>query len=220
MNRRFSAPRRPLALAAATAALTLAWPSQAAAAAPAAAPARPAAVVAAHGGLAQLRGVDYTTWKRDVDAVVAAARPYIEQRTAGASGQKLAVVLDIDNTSLETDFHFFWEYPTPAVSPVRDLVRYAHARGVAVFFVTARPGILHAPTEYNLKAVGYPVNGLYVRDLPDLFEEVAAYKTEKRAEIEAKGYTIIANIGNRPSDLTGGHAERTFKLPDYDGKLS
>uniref|UniRef100_UPI0015861BEB HAD family acid phosphatase n=1 Tax=Streptomyces sp. TRM64462 TaxID=2741726 RepID=UPI0015861BEB len=159
-------------------------------------------------------------WKREVDAVVAQARPYIEQRTADASGQKLAVVLDVDNTSLETDFHFFWEYPTPAVSPVRDLARYAHARGVAVFFVTARPGIIHDLTAYNLKAVGYPLTGLYVRDLPDLFDEVSAYKTEKRAEIEAKGYTIIANIGNRPSDLTGGHAERTFKLPDYDGKLS
>jgi hypothetical protein len=68
--------------------------------------------------------------------------------------------------------------------------------------------------------VGYPVSGLYVRDLPDLFGEVSEYKTSKRAEIEAKGYTIIANIGNRPTDLVGGHAERTFQLPDYDGQLS
>lgn len=64
------------------------------------------------------------------------------------------------------------------------------------------------------------MSGLYVRDLPDLFEEVSAYKTGKRAEIEARGYTIIANIGNSPTDLVGGHAERTVKLPDYGGKLS
>jgi len=64
------------------------------------------------------------------------------------------------------------------------------------------------------------VAGLYVRSLPDLFDEVAAYKTAKRAEIEKKGYTIIANIGNSPTDLVGGHAEKTFKLPDYDGQLS
>jgi hypothetical protein len=25
---------------------------------------------------------------------------------------------------------------------------------------------------------------------------------------------------HRPSDLVGGHAEKTFKPPDYDGKLS
>lgn len=180
----------------------------------------PAARIATQSTGAQLTGVDYATWQRDVAAALGQARPYIEQRTASPSGRRLAVVLDIDNTSLETDFHYFWEYPTPAVRPVLDLVRYADSRGVDVFFVTARPGILHAPTAYNLRAVGYPVDGLYVRDLPDLFDEVSAYKTAKRAEIEAKGYTIIANIGNRPTDLVGGHAEKTFKLPDYDGRLS
>ncbi|WP_149180749.1 HAD family acid phosphatase [Streptomyces sp. TRM49041] len=215
MHRRSGTRRWSLTLAA-TATLALAWPAQVTAAAPA----QPPALTATHGGLAQLKGVDYATWQRDVAAVVDTARPYLEQRIANGSGEKLALVLDIDNTSLETDFHYFWEYPTPAVRPVLDLARYAHAHGVAVFFVTARPGIIHDLTAHNLKAVGYPVAGLYVRDLPDLFEEVAAYKTGKRAEIEAKGYTVIANIGNRPSDLTGGHAERTFKLPDYDGKLS
>ncbi|MGW0775648.1 HAD family acid phosphatase [Streptomyces sp. NPDC002835] len=166
------------------------------------------------------QSVDYDTWLRDVAAVVDEARPYIEQRTADADGEKQAIVLDIDNTSLETHFHPFWQLPTPAIERMRDLARYADSRGVAVFFVTARPGIIHSLTDWNLKRVGYPVDGLYVRDLPDLFHEVSAYKTEKRAEIEAKGYTIIANIGNNTTDLVGGHAERTFKLPDYDGQLS
>ncbi|KOG21555.1 HAD family acid phosphatase [Streptomyces wedmorensis] len=164
--------------------------------------------------------VDYGTWRRDVAAVVAEARPYIEERSEDAGREKQAIVLDIDNSSLETDFHPFWELPTPAIADVRDLVRDAHARGVAVFFVTARPGIIHSLTDWNLRKSGYPVDGLYVRNLPDLFAEVGAYKTAKRAEIEAKGYTIIANIGNNTTDLVGGHAERAFKLPDYGGKLS
>ncbi|MGA5421777.1 HAD family acid phosphatase [Streptomyces lavendulocolor] len=211
--------RTRVALTAAALAVTTATTAATTTTATAAPPTASATRVTATTG-AQLGGVDYTAWQRDVATALAQARPYIEQRTASTSGQKLAVVLDIDNTSLETDFHYFWEYPTPAVRPVLDLVRYADSRGVDVFFVTARPGILHAPTAYNLKAVGYPVDGLYVRDLPDLFDEVSAYKTAKRGEIEAKGYTIIANIGNRPTDLVGGRAERTFKLPDYDGKLS
>ncbi|SEC59169.1 HAD family acid phosphatase [Streptomyces sp. TLI_105] len=169
---------------------------------------------------AALADVDYTTWRRDVAAVVAEARPYVEARSENAGREKQAIVLDIDNSSLETDFHPFWELPTPAISDVRALVRDAHARGVAVFFVTARPGIIYSLTDWNLKKAGYPVDGLYVRSLPDLFGEVSAYKTEKRAEIEAKGYTIIANIGNNTTDLVGGHAERAFKLPDYGGKLS
>ncbi|MEU1123812.1 HAD family acid phosphatase [Streptomyces sp. NPDC005899] len=165
-------------------------------------------------------GVDYNVWRQEVAAVVAEARPWIETRTGDAGGGKQAIVLDIDNTALETHFHPFWELPTPAVRDVRDLARYADARGVAVFFVTARPGIIHSLTDWNLRQAGYPVDGLYVRSLPDLFDEVSAYKTEQRAAIEAKGYKIIANIGNNTTDVVGGHAERTFKLPDYGGELS
>ncbi|MET9853652.1 HAD family acid phosphatase [Streptomyces sp. NPDC006450] len=191
-----------------------------------AAPAKPVTAVtavtaSAPGGNAAILGIDYATWQRDVSAVLDAARPGIEQRIAASpAGEKPAIVLDIDNSSLETDFHWFWTFPTPAIAQVRDLTRYANDRGVAIFFVTARPGIVYSLTERNLKAVGYPVSGLYVRDLPALFGEVSAYKTAKRAEIEARGYTIIANIGNNQSDLVGGHAERTVKLPDYGGKLS
>ncbi|MFJ3721880.1 HAD family acid phosphatase [Streptomyces sp. NPDC090045] len=207
-------------VAAAATVMTLV-PATAAQAAPAAAPAAVSVSASAPGGNAAILGIDYATWQRDVAAVIDAARPGIEQRIAASpAGEKPAIVLDIDNTSLETDFHWFWTFPTPAIAKVRALTQYAHARGVAVFFVTARPGIIQSLTERNLKAVGYPVSGLYVRDLPDLFDEVSAYKTEKRAEIEARGYTIIANIGNSPTDLVGGHAERTVKLPDYNGKLS
>ncbi|MFB6670597.1 HAD family acid phosphatase [Streptomyces parvus] len=185
------------------------------------APARPAPVTASATPAAALAAdVDYAAWRRDVAAVVAEARPWIEARTENAGSEKQAIVLDIDNTALETHFHPFWKLPTPAVGDVRELARYADARGAAVFFVTARPGIIHSLTDWNLKKAGYPVDGLRVRSLPDLFEEVSTYKTEQRAEIEAKGYKIIANIGNNTTDLVGGHAERGFKLPDYDGALS
>ncbi|MEU2764632.1 HAD family acid phosphatase [Streptomyces sp. NPDC007094] len=184
------------------------------------APAAPAPVAASAAPATLAADVDHAAWRRDVAAVVAEARPWIEARTAKAGGERQAIVLDIDNTALETHFHPFWKLPTPAVDDVRELARYADARGAAVFFVTARPGIIHSLTDWNLKKAGYPVDGLRVRSLPDLFEEVSAYKTEQRAEIEAKGYTIIANIGNNTTDLVGGHAERGFKLPDYDGALS
>ncbi|RPK54114.1 HAD superfamily, subfamily IIIB (Acid phosphatase) [Streptomyces sp. ADI96-02] len=185
-----------------------------------AAPTRTAGTTSTAAATTVAQDVDYGTWQRDVAAVVAEARPWIETRTGQTGGKKQAIVLDIDNTALETHFHPFWQLPTPAVAGVRELARYADSRGVAVFFVTARPGIIESLTDWNLKTAGYPVDGLYARDLPDLFTEVSAYKTEKRAAIEAKGYTIIANIGNNQSDIVGGHAERTFKLPDYGGKLS
>jgi HAD superfamily, subfamily IIIB (Acid phosphatase) len=35
-----------------------------------------------------------------------------------------------------------------------------------------------------------------------------------RRKLTAEGYIIIANIGDQDSDLTGGYAERIFKLPN------
>ncbi|MEV3889573.1 HAD family acid phosphatase [Streptomyces griseoincarnatus] len=163
--------------------------------------------------------VDYDTWQRDCRAVMDQALPYVKQRIADARpGEKQAIVLDIDNTALETDFGF--SFPQPANKPVLEVARYAEEHGVTLFFVTARPGIIYAPTEWNLDHVGYESSGLYVRSFIDLFRNVAEYKTAQRVDIERKGYTIIANIGNSATDLSGGHAERTFKLPDYDGQLS
>lgn len=181
--------------------------------------AAPAAGLTAASATAVAAEVDYATWQNDVRQVIDQALPYVRQRTANASGQKLAIVFDIDNTTLETHFHPWYQLPTPAVKPSLELAKYAKSRGADVFFVTARPGIIYSLTKSNLTSVGYPVDGLYVRDLPDLFDEVSAYKTAKRAEIEAKGYTIVANVGNNTTDLVGGHAERTFKLPDYNGEL-
>ncbi|TIP90617.1 MAG: acid phosphatase, partial [Mesorhizobium sp.] len=40
------------------------------------------------------------------------------------------------------------------------------------------------------------------------------FKAPIRAEIEKAGYTIIANVGDQPSDLFGGHAEKLFLLPN------
>jgi predicted secreted acid phosphatase len=163
--------------------------------------------------------VDYATWQADCQTVMNQALPYLKQRIAATKpGEKQAIVFDIDNTTLETDFGFSW--PQPANKPVLAVAKYAQEHGVSLFFVTARPGIIYLPTEYNLEHDGYDVDGLYVRGLLDLFKDVADYKTAQRAAIESKGYTIIANIGNSATDLSGGHAEKTFKLPDYDGQLS
>ncbi|MEU4463676.1 HAD family acid phosphatase [Streptomyces sp. NPDC024017] len=163
--------------------------------------------------------VDYGTWQKDCQAVMDQALPYLKQRIAATKpGEKQAIVFDIDNTTLETDFGF--SYPQPANKPVLEAARYAQERGVALFFVTARPDIIASFTEYNLKQAGYRVSGLYVRNFTDLFKNVADYKTAQRVDVERKGYTIIANIGNSSTDLSGGHAEKTYKLPDYDGQLS
>ncbi|MFJ2178292.1 HAD family acid phosphatase [Streptomyces sp. NPDC087851] len=162
---------------------------------------------------------DYATWQADIAAVMDQADSYVAGRLASVpAGQKPAIVLDIDNTSLETDYSS--AVPTPAIRRTLALADFAHDRGVKIFFVSARPDLIQAITKANLTSVGYTIDGLYGRSIGDLFTEVSAFKTAQRVKIEKNGYTIIANIGNNTTDLTGGHAERTFKLPDYDGQLS
>ncbi|WP_344014528.1 HAD family acid phosphatase [Streptomyces thermospinosisporus] len=210
----------------ATALVALAAPAEAlpASAAPASAPSAqlssaPAAAAPSSAASSTAAAVDYETWQRDCQAVMDKALPYLKERIAqGKPGEKQAIVLDIDNTALETDFGF--SFPQPANKPVLKAAQYAEERGVDLFFVTARPDIIYAPTAWNLDQAGYESSGLYVRGFLDLFKDVAEYKTAQRIDIERKGYTIIANIGNSATDLSGGHAEKTFKLPDYDGQLS
>ena len=40
------------------------------------------------------------------------------------------------------------------------------------------------------------------------------YKSATRAHIESLGYDIVANFGDQYSDLKGGYADKTFKLPN------
>jgi hypothetical protein len=91
----------------------------------------------------------------------------------------------------------------------------ARALNVTVFFITGRPESQRAATERNLQAAGF---GGYARLnlVPPgaHFASAADFKAPIRAGIEQAGYTIIANMGDQPSDLLGGHAERKYLLPD------
>ncbi|MGY5053729.1 HAD family acid phosphatase [Streptomyces sp. 900105755] len=163
--------------------------------------------------------VTETQWLSDVAAVTGPAQDYIDSRAAAnASGAKQAIVLDIDNTSLET--HFEGGITIPATPPVLAIAQDAHAKGIGVFFVSARSDLYNVVAKANLKAVGYPVDGLYARTVAQLLtESVADFKTSQRKAIEADGYDVIADIGNNTTDLTGGYAGTAYKLPDYDGLL-
>ena len=92
---------------------------------------------------------------------------------------------------------------------------------VDVFFITGRHEALRNNeksrdwTLRNLKTAGYgdvANDHLYMRE--DLNGTVSNYKTSRRMDIESKGFVIIANIGDQKSDLAGGHAEVTFKIPN------
>jgi predicted secreted acid phosphatase len=108
-----------------------------------------------------------------------------------------------------------------AITPTLQLFKLARSLGVSVFFITGRDESERAVTERNLVAAGYVNNfgkknwtKLIMRPAGTSTPSAADFKTPERAKIESSGYTIIANVGDQPSDLVGGHAERSFKLPN------
>lgn len=102
-----------------------------------------------------------------------------------------------------------------AIAPTLALFKTARSNGVAVFFITGRYEKERAATEANLRAAGYAGwQGLVMRPDGSKTASAADFKAPERARIAASGYTIIANVGDQPSDLDRGLAERSFLLPN------
>ncbi len=146
-------------------------------------------------------------------------------------GEKLALVLDIDETSLsnypelvEADFGYVsaqWNAwiesaKAPAIPGTLRLYKRAEELGVAVFFITARPDSQRAATESNLRSAGYDKwDGLTLRTPDQASEATVAYKSGARAQIVKQGYRLVLNVGDQFSDLKGAPvAEYSVKLPD------
>jgi predicted secreted acid phosphatase len=104
---------------------------------------------------------------------------------------------------------------TPAIGQMLAVFKQARSLGVAVFFISGRDERQRAATIKNLRAVGFAgYRGLYLEANGARYASAADFKTPVRERIEKDGYTIIANAGDQPSDLAGGHAEMTFLLPN------
>lgn len=101
------------------------------------------------------------------------------------------------------------------IQPTMDIFTAARDRGAAIFFITGRDETQRTATERNLQAVGYTGYTQLIMEPPGAhYVSAADFKAPQRAQIEQRGYTIIANIGDQPSDLDGGYSERTYLLPD------
>lgn len=157
-------------------------------------------------------------WASDVNRAMAGSRVYIRQRVAAVDdqgGTKLAVNLDIDNTSLAS--HYAYGEP---VAVVLRLAQYAESQGVTLLFNTGRVqgnGALAAVTR-DLGRAGYAVTEICGRSSSS--QGLAEGKQRCRRHFVDEGYTIIANVGNRRTDFTGDDYERAFRLPNYGNQLA
>lgn len=176
---------------------------------------------------------DSGDYEKEVNGVVRNAEEYMQKRLGEnrslSAPQRFALVLDIDDTSIshyklnrKNDFSLTQlirvinsETKTPVVKPVLRLYNEAVARGVAVFFISSRPDEMRSNIITNLQNAGYAGwTNIYLPVGEEGDMSGQEFKSLKRRQIEAQGYTIIMNVGDQESDLAGGYAEKTFKLPN------
>jgi acid phosphatase len=180
---------------------------------------------------------DSGAYLTDLQLVTAPAIAWIREEAPRVD--RPAVVFDIDETALSNweavranDFGRVIEGPCTAlpagpcgwrawdlkarstvIAPTLDVFNTAKADGAAVFFITGRDESQRAATERNLADVGYAgFRQLIMEPVGAHFDSAADFKAPQRAKIEQQGYTIIANLGDQPSDLAGGSAEQTYLL--------
>ncbi|MDQ5978099.1 MAG: Acid phosphatase [Verrucomicrobiota bacterium] len=179
---------------------------------------------------AVVRYVNSGEYGRELTRVAVRANKYLAKRLARPlkEGEKRAIVLDIDETTLTNlghmmaqDFGYLpevWDKwvasgQAKPIVPVQLIYDVAVRNNVAVFFVTSRGPEEAASTERNLRETGYPVwSGIHYKPAPDM--SARQFKTGIRRRLLDQGYTIILNIGDQQSDLVGGMAERAYKLPN------
>ena len=172
---------------------------------------------------------DSGLYDREFTAVTDRAKQYLEENLPRYRGQKTAIVFDIDETTLSNwpvmeaqDFGYVpkdrqvWlaKAEAPALQGCLELYRLARDKGLAVIFLTGRPESERVSSELNLKRAGYTYTELIMKSPAQKKLTVGDFKRLERKRLIEQGYRIVINIGDQASDLAGGYAEATFKLPN------
>ncbi|GAA1938891.1 HAD family acid phosphatase [Amycolatopsis minnesotensis] len=168
-----------------------------------------AAVLALAPATASASGLpSYQQWQADVQKALTGVNEYLD----GARAEHTAIVLDIDNTALETHYH-----KGRANKPVLDAAQHAQQLGMEVLIVSARAVGGEDSSMRQLSDAGYRPDRICLREHGEAKEDG---KLRCRKEFTGDGLKITANIGNRSTDFHGGYFDRKFQLPDYGGELS
>jgi acid phosphatase len=177
---------------------------------------------------------DVGDYQKELSQVIQTAQKYIDEQATSnqkqKSPQQLALVLDIDETSL-SNYQFMaqrdfggphqqyhqevMEAHAPVIKPMLALYQDALKHGIKIFFITGRHESERSATANNLERAGYKHwAGLYLRPNNYSLKSIIPFKSNARKMITEKGYTIVASIGDQYSDLKGGYAQKVFKLPN------
>lgn len=171
---------------------------------------------------------DSGQYEKDISQVVNSALSYLKHHMYQV--KKPAIVLDIDETAL-SNFPAMQELSfggtlediqrrenegnDPVIKPVLKLYYFARRHRIATFFISSRPEHERQSTIRNLRQAGYTAwEGLILKPTAYTKQSAVKFKSAMRKKVVDQGYQIILNIGDQSSDLAGGYAMRSYKLPN------
>lgn len=166
----------------------------------------------------------------EIEHIASEIKEYLTTRIV--PNEKLAVIFDIDETSL-TNYDLLKEADFPqerenliklfnekakavtakAITPTLDLYHFCVDNNIAVFFITGRPDYPEYIdiTQKHLKQAGYSKwNGIFFHPK----DKGKFNKSDQHLEVINQGYKIALNIGDQERDLIGDYAEKHVKLPN------
>ncbi|KAH7430615.1 hypothetical protein KP509_08G006100 [Ceratopteris richardii] len=147
----------------------------------------------------------YNAWVFDIDDTSLSNLPYYAKHSFGAEAY---------NDTL------FSAWTAKAICPpihaTLDLFNSLKDLGFSIFFLTGRSESERNSTATNLLGAGYSGwQGLILRQSEDEGVRATLYKSAKRKSLEDLGYSIVGNVGDQWSDITGySVGSRTFKVPN------
>jgi predicted secreted acid phosphatase len=175
---------------------------------------------------AQLRA-GYPAYAKAVTAGFAKATKSLDHQLK-KHPRKPTVVLDIDETTMSNwtcldavDFDLSGLATCVVGSKsmvfpaAKAFIKHARAKKVSMAFITGAPQVVCGARKTNLVAQGIAAPfSLTCRQPGDTTDSVVPYKSKARKALQKHGATIVLNIGDQASDLAGGAAKATVKLPN------
>ena len=143
--------------------------------------------------------------------------------------KKPTVVLDIDETTMSNwgcldavDFDLSGlatcvvEGQSVAFPAAKAFIKHARAKKVAIAFITGAPAgrVRAAQEEPDRAGHQEAVHAHLPSGRATRHDTVVPYKSAARKALVKKGATIVLNVGDQKSDLSGGAARKTYMLPN------
>lgn len=134
--------------------------------------------------------------------------------------ERSVVVFDIDETLLKQycdSCGAFLEVPLPITPMVRSLHTLAN-KGLVVVLITARLSKAAKETVREIREVlgigDHEYYRLFMQAVPHAAVADARHlpKLQARKVLTQRGYEIMANVGDQPTDMEGGFAAREFRV--------